>query len=184
MHIQCTLQDLIYCGGCTLGDKGDETIAENTPTGGHIGDFNLQNWISWQIWCNSRNCPLRLLGGLGNFFYGKRVVKIKWHDPFRDAIHTHRGRHLTHYIIMGISLPYDLRYHLTLYTVNNSYRFWSRPEPKGTIIAYYIYRSDVIDKCYHIYLLSYLGKNVFKSKYNMILFYFSRQKYTQNSRKS
>ncbi len=85
---------------------------------------------------------------------------------------------------MATTLRNDLRYHLTLYTVNNSYRSLYRPEPKGSIIASNIYRSDVIDKCYHIYLLSYLGKNVFKSKYNMILFYFSRQKYTKNSRKS
>ncbi len=40
----------------------------------------------------------------------------------------------------------------------------------GAVIASYSYRSDIIDKRYHIYSLSLSGKIIFKSKYNNTVF--------------
>jgi hypothetical protein len=92
-----------------------------------------------------------------------------------------RGWHLKLYSIIAIMLHYDFSLShnaFILYRIviaSNSYR----SEHIGPVIASYTYRCDVIDKCYRIHSLSLFGKIAFKSKYNMILFYLLRKKFTR-----
>jgi hypothetical protein len=51
------------------------------------------------------------------------------------------------------------------------------------VIAFYSYRSDVIDQHCHIYSLSLFGKITFKSTYNIILFAAHKRNILQNNRK-
>jgi hypothetical protein len=83
------------------------------------------------------------------------------------------GRHLKRYSIIAITLRYDFALSHNAFTLSNSYH----AEHIGPVIAYYSYRSDIIDKRYRIYWLSLLGKMAFKSNYNNVLFYFLRKKY-------